>query len=75
MKKTETFHSIGKYLEAFNNWNNALTRVSANGTEVMVKGKWYSKEEFDTHNPKPVFEPMPRRDLNGVPTERLFSRY
>jgi hypothetical protein len=68
-KKTETIYSIGDYITAYERWLNTPAVINSTGMKVNVKGKWYDKAEFDAHNPKPVFQPTPKRDQFGVPTE------
>jgi len=59
MQKTFAIHNISEYLKALNAWKNHLTVISSNGARVMVKGQWFTKEEFDAHNPMPVYAPKP----------------
>lgn len=68
-KKTETIYSIGDYITAYERWLNAPAVINSDGMMVNVKGEWFPKEEFDAHNPKPVFQPTPKRDQHGVPID------
>jgi len=65
-KKTETIYSISDYIKAYNRWLNAPAVINSEGMKVKVKDKWYSKAEFDAHNPKPVYQPQPKRDQYGA---------
>ena len=60
MKENVIFiNDIHEYISASNAWKNHLTVISSNGARVMVKGQWFTKKEFDAHNPRPVYAPKP----------------
>ena len=72
MQRYQAYHSVSKWLKALSKWENAPSRITADGEiQVYAKGNWVSKAEFDAHNPKPVYEKQPNYGLDGKPIERI----
>lgn len=63
----EIYHNLTEYIEAFERWTNTPAVINKDGMFVIVNGKRYLKAEFDGANPKPVFNPLPKRGLKGEP--------
>lgn len=63
----EIYHNLSQYIKALERWQNTPAVINSDGMFVIVKGKRYLKAEFDAANPKPVYNPLPKRNSKGEP--------
>ena len=63
----EIYHDLTEYISALEKWTNTPAVINKDGMFVIVNGIQYLKAEFDAANPKPVYNPLPKRGLKGEP--------
>lgn len=61
------YHNLTEFTKALEKWTNTPAIINSEGMFVIVKGKSYLKEEFDAANPKPEYQPIPKRNSKGEP--------
>lgn len=61
-----TYHDIQSYILAKQAWEQTPDTIYPDGTMLLkVKGKQVTKKEFDRHNTRPSYMPMPKTNPNG----------
>lgn len=64
---TQPYHSISEFIKAHDRWKQAPAIITPQGMKIKVRGNYFSKKEFDACNPKPVYNPLPKRNSKGEP--------